>query len=380
MAKAQTSRVETIGAQLAGALASAIESDPGAWTKTWNATGAAVPHNPVSGAAYSGTNRLVLAGARGALGYDTGAWATYRQWQSADCQVRRGSHGVQIIRAFVVSCCDDKQCDEDCGRRSRSAMRSYTVFNAGQCDGEIPQHPRYGQHYTAPTWEHSEVTATFEAVGADWRTGGDQPYYDPLADEIVTPPPEAFVSVGGYAATVAHEHAHWTGHSTRLNRPPVEVAASVEARAHEELIAELAAVTICNSLGLEHEPARNHAAYLKHWAGHLKSESGASVLFAASSAATKAASFVVDAIERSQEASSAARAAAEPVGAAQAAPEPIGAEERLKVARWMLERAAAEPGADLERAAVTVAALLDLDVEDLHAERPVRRTQLEVSL
>ena len=400
------SRVETIGAQLAAALADAMEGDPGRWTKSWNATGSAVPHNPVSGAVYTGTNRLVLARARRALDYETGAWATYRQWQSKECQVRRGSHGVQVIRAFRTSCCDDKGCDGECGRRPRTAMRSFTVFNSSQIDGdEIPQHPRYGPHVPVAQWQHSEITAAFEALGADWRTGGNEAYYSPVSDKIVTPPPEAFASAGGYASTVAHEHAHWTGHSTRLDRPLVEVAASVEARAREELVAELAAVVVCNSLGMEHEPVANHAAYLKHWAGHLRSEKGSSILFSASSAASRAAEYIVEDIERSQERDSLAAAdttatpqtllrpaqaaaeAPEPAPMAQRPPEAAGEapggvsdDERRRVARWMLTRAAAQPGADTERAAAVIAALLDLDVADMGAARSDRRRVLEMTL
>ena len=262
-------------------------------------------------------------------------------------------------------------------------------------------------------WEHAAITATFETLGADWRrqAGGDRACYDPLSDRIVTPAPEAFVSAGGYASTVAHEHAHWTGHSARLDRPLVEAAASVEARAREELIAELASVVVCNSLGMDHEPVPNHAAYLKHWAGHLRSEKGSSALFAASNAATRAAEYIVGAIERSQERDSLAaadttetlqgpaRAAVEAPAAAQAPHEPqeaaqmfrwppeaageapggVSDDERMRVARWMLNRAAAQPGADTERAAATIAALLDLDVEDLSAERPDRQRVLEMT-
>ena len=75
------------------------------------------------------------------------------------------------------------------------------------------------------------------------------------------------------------------------------------------------------------------------------------------------------------------KVAAEPAQAAGAAADGrVSTEERLRVARWMLERAEAQPGVDDARAATTVAALLDLDVEALRSLGPVRRRrELEVT-
>ena len=299
---AKQDRVEAVGAQIAAAMADAIEDDPGRWTKSWNTLGASIPHNPVSGAVYSGVNRWVLAVAAIELGYPTGAWATYRQWQGAECQVQRGNHGVCIVRAFEYRCCKDPDCERGslCDSRPRWGMRVHTVFNAEQVDGEVPRDERFAE-FTAPEWDHESITETFSAVGAQWRhDGADRAFYSVNTDTIHTPVPEAFHSAGGYASTVAHEHVHWTGHSSRLRRPyfeSVENTVVEGARAREELVAELGAVIVCNTLGLEHEPVANHAAYLKQWAQTLRSQDGPAVIHAAAAAATRAAGFIVTGIE-----------------------------------------------------------------------------------
>ena len=146
-------RVEAVGAQIAASMADAIEGDPGRWTKSWNTLGASIPHNPVSGAVYSGLNRWVLAVAAIEFGYPTGSWATYRQWQSAECQVQRGNHGVYIVRAFEYRCCKDPDCERRslCENRPRWGLRVHTVFNASQVEGEIPRDERFAE-FTTPQW------------------------------------------------------------------------------------------------------------------------------------------------------------------------------------------------------------------------------------
>ena len=437
-------RVEAVGAQIAAAMADAIEGDPGRWTKSWNTLGASIPHNPVSGAVYSGLNRWVLAVAAIEFDYPTGSWATYRQWQSADCQVQRGNHGVYIVRAFEYRCCKDPGCERGslCESRPRWGMRVHTVFNASQVQGEVPRDERFAE-FSAPQWDHESITETFRAVGAEWRhDGGGRAFYSINADVIHTPVPEAFHSAGGYASTVAHEHVHWTGHSSRLSRPyfeSVENAIADGARAREELVAELGAVIVCNTLGLEHEPVANHAAYLKHWAQALRSEDGPAVIHAASTAATRAAAFIVGGIEahrsrddnaeqstpaaeqppqqtpegqlvlmptqmpadaaggptQNQEAARAepAEAAGRPSQAQEAAevalvaqgvePEPgfdiASREERLRVARWMMERAVTGCGSELE-AAAQIAALLEIGEGEIVETAPARARAMEMGL
>ena len=429
-------RVEAVGAQIAAAMADAIEGDPGQWTKSWNTLGASVPHNPVSGAVYSGINRWVLAVAAIELGYPTGAWATYRQWQTADCQVQRGNHGVYIVRAFEHRCCKDPDCDRGslCDNRPRWGMRVHTVFNAEQVQGEIPRDERFAE-FTTPEWDHQSITETFAAIGANWRhDGGGRAYYSPNSDTIHTPVPEAFHTAGGYASTVAHEHVHWTGHPSRLSRPffeSIDNAVADGARAREELVAELGAVVVCNTLSLEHEPVANHAAYLKHWAQDLRSTDGPAVIHAASAAATRAATYIVNGIKtarsrddattqqqpptleqppqeasggqlvllppqepaeapaRPKEPADAARAAGRPQEPADAARVARGAglgdglaeasrAERLRVARWMLDRATEGPGSGVADAA-QIAALLDVEPDEIAETTPERGRAMELA-
>jgi antirestriction protein ArdC len=106
-----------------------------------------------------------------------------------------------------------------------------------------------------------EVVTTFEGCRAS---------YNHRSDSITMPPADSFINREAFAATWAHEQAHSTGHSSRLNRD-LGGAATSKVYALEELIAELAAVLICYRLQVGSE-FTNHAAYLKHWAQILKAE------------------------------------------------------------------------------------------------------------
>jgi antirestriction protein ArdC len=81
---------------------------------------------------------------------------------------------------------------------------------------------------------------------------------------------------------LAHELAHWTGHSSRLARS-LAGRFGCEAYAVEELIAELAAAMLGAELGLPVAHLDHHASYLASWLKVLKSDSRA-ILSAAAKA------------------------------------------------------------------------------------------------
>ena len=301
-------RVEEIRKQLTATVIEAIENDPGHWTKPWQAaTRADIPHNPVSGTIYQGGNALWLFTV--GTEYSSGRWATYRQWQSVGCQVRKGETSTPAVKWHFKYGCNSgkhkgtktsaKEVTCGCGAKKIVWATDFKLFNADQVDGEAPEHPRFP--LTAPTWNDDveagadRARAWFRTIGADWsEVEGDRAYYMDVADRIVTPEAKQFHTVGGFVATVAHEHVHWTGHSSRLDRDLKSARFGSEGYAFEELIAELGSVIVCNHLGLAHEPVRNHASYMKSWLKALKGSDGPSLLWKASTDASAASLFLIE--------------------------------------------------------------------------------------
>ena len=350
------SKVSELTNAMAATLADAIERDDGQWTKPYHASGPTTPHNPVTKRPYTGINWLFLAAAGNAMAIDYGGWATYRQWQKVDCQVRKGERSVRVIRVATSKCCNDKKCREGmrCGEAVRKWVVPYSVFNATQVSGDVP----VAEGYERPPrlWSAREVTDMFRMTRSEWEfQDGVVPHYSRTQDKIVTPTPDAFDDVGGYASTVAHEHAHWTGHPSRTGRHS-RTGDGDEWRAREELVAELGSVVICSALGLEHSPVTHHARYLKSWAAHLRSQEGGAALTAASADASRAAGLVVDAITvgiQERAAAAAEREAAHRTAAVvEIPPEPVRAPSREPVAAHALPSAPPEDHTLAARTAV----------------------------
>ncbi len=377
------SKVSDLTNAMAATLADAIERDDGEWTKPYHAAGPTAPHNPITNRPYTGINWLFLAAASNAMAIDYGGWATYRQWQKADCQVRKGERSVRVIRVATSKCCDNKHCREGelCGEAVRRWVVPYSVFNATQVDGDVP----VAEGYERPPrlWSAREVTDMFAMTGSRWEfQDGVIPHYSRGQDRIVTPTPDAFDDVGGWASTVAHEHAHWTGHPSRTGRHS-RTGLGEEARPREELVAELGAVVICSALGLEHSPVTHHARYLKSWAGHLRSQEGGAALTAAAADASRAAGFVVDAITVGIQKRATATAERAAVGegraptvaiAARALPAQPAADPtfaaRRAVAGWLVGRTARSGTVTPEEAAVRFGGLLSVPPPDPTSRPP----------
>jgi antirestriction protein ArdC len=69
-----------------------------------------------------------------------------------------------------------------------------------------------------------EVEAFIETIEANVIHGNTRAYYLPKFDQIHLPDPEDFKTMVDYYAVSLHEHTHWTGHESRLNRPLVLTA------------------------------------------------------------------------------------------------------------------------------------------------------------
>lgn len=252
-------------------LVAAIEAGAKDWTMPWHRLGSAGLARSVDGRPYRGWNALVLSMIAADRGWSS-TWATYRGWQRHDCQVRKGERGTQVVLWKPIENKTDDDRD-DKGRRSMFA-RAFTVFAAEQVDG--------GDSCTQPADDRPaterilDVEQYFDHVGADIVTGGDRACYVPSLDQIRLPHVDRFDHAEHYYSTAAHEHAHWSGHASRLDRD-LSGRFGDHAYGAEELIAELSAAFWCAQFGLEQATRDDHAAYLGDWLAILKSDSRALV-------------------------------------------------------------------------------------------------------
>lgn len=256
-----------------------IEAGAGTWRMPWQALAdAGQPVNALTGNAYCGGNHLVLGMVAAARGWSD-HWATYKQWQTLGAQVRRGeksTHGVKW------SPTEDKKTGE-----KRMIPFTFSVFSANQVDGWDAPAPV--DRDTPERLADAELFLT--TLGADVRHGGNIAAYSPGGDYIVLPRFEQFSRASDYYSTSAHEHAHWSGHASRLARD-LSGRFGSDAYAAEELVAEMSAAFTCARLGISAAPRPDHAAYLASWLRVLRANSAA--LFLAASKAQAATDYLFE--------------------------------------------------------------------------------------
>jgi antirestriction protein ArdC len=248
----------------------------GTWRMPWHTLADAGTPENVDGRRYRGLNSVWLPMVAAAHGWTSGVWATYRGWQRHNAQVRRGERATQVVlwKQTRPDDSDDQNDDEPC--RPRLFARAYAVFAAEQVDGadEILARRQRPQRDTPERIDAAETY--FAAIGAEVKRGGNRAYYQPATDEIHVPNLDRFDQAPHYYGTLAHEHAHWTGHPTRLARD-LTGRFGDDSYAAEELVAELAAAMWCAQHGISAVTRPDHAAYLAGWLRILRADTRALV-------------------------------------------------------------------------------------------------------
>jgi antirestriction protein ArdC len=261
-----------------------------AFTMPWHRIGVGIarPTNAVSGYVYRAGNVIALWAAAAVARYESGYWASYRQWQHAGAQVRKGERSSVILFYKEIAPESDDGGDEP---PRRFYGRAYRLFNAQQVDGWKAPEPVLRDLVQSL----EQVEAFVAATGADIQHVGDQARYRPGKDLIDMPPRERFIGsptstpTEAYYATLLHELIHWTGAPHRLARALSERFGD-QAYAMEELVAELGAAFLCADLGVANDPRPDMAAYIDNWLHVLKHDKKA--IFTAARSAQKAVEYL----------------------------------------------------------------------------------------
>jgi len=256
----------------------AVEAGAGDFVMPWHRSlvGIGRPRNATTTANYRGVNIVALWAEAMLSGFASGYWASYKQWQTAGAQVRKGERGAVIVfyRELDQPALPlDGTSGDEAGRRF--VARASYVFNAEQVDGwSPPEQPPASS--IEPCDAAEELVRRSRATVRDGHTSA---YYDYQVDRICLPQPEWFVGsptstpTESYYSTLLHELVHWTGATHRLNRPFDRFGTEVYAR--EELVAELGAAFLCGDLAIANEPRPDHAAYVASWLSILREDSRA---------------------------------------------------------------------------------------------------------
>ncbi len=268
-------------------IVAAIEAGVAEFNLPWNRPAGAItrPKNIASGQLYRGINVVTLWVEAQVRGYSVPVFGTYKQWQEAGCQVRRGEKASLVV--FYKEYEVDAEPEKEGNVGKRWVAKGYWVFNAQQVDCyEMPDVPE-----VSPIERNAKVETFMAATGADIRHGGQSAHYDVKTDHIQMPDEGLFTGTDtsnpteAYYSTLLHETCHWTGHKSRLDRD-LGMRFGKDAYAAEELIAELGAAFLCADLQVTRSLREDHAAYIDHWLKIMKADKKA--IFTAAAKANQA--------------------------------------------------------------------------------------------
>lgn len=277
------------------------------WKQGWiggNAFGDA-PQN-LAGRTYSGANAFFLQMYAGMYDFKTPVFMTFLQATKEKLRINKGATSFPVVY-WDLSIKDEngnRVSKEDYQLMAKSQqekmevfpfLKAYSVFNIDQTNLEVVNKERYDGLVNKFKAEHREDTqGMYKNQSLDrmvekqeWvcpihaEKQSNDAYYTPNPDVIVVPNKSQFkkgldqdsIYKDGmaYYATMLHEMAHSTGSPTRLNRS-MSGKFGNPTYAKEELVAELTAAMVGNSMGFDKRILDNNAIYLDNWIGVLRKE------------------------------------------------------------------------------------------------------------
>ena len=277
------------------------------WEKGWIDGGGktqGLPQN-LSGRRYSGHNDFFLQLHTAMNSYAMPVYATFKQIHEAGATINKGEKAMPVIYWNITHRDEngqkvtDEQYDamtkaeqEKC--KSIPIMMGYYCYNLDQTnfkEVKPEQYARLQEQFKAPEIKDTKgmfISPEFDAMieKQAWickinTIEGSGAFYSKSKDEITVPlkaqfnihedPKEVYKDGMEYYSSLVHEMAHSTGIDTRLSRD-MEGRFGDKKYAKEELVAELSAAMVGNSMGFDKRILDNNAKYVDSWIDTLKQE------------------------------------------------------------------------------------------------------------
>ena len=277
------------------------------WEKGWidgSGKTQGLPQN-LSGRRYSGHNDFFLQLHTAMKGYDMPVYATYKQLKDAGATIGKGEKAMPVIYWNITHRDEhgQKVSDEAYDAMTKAeqekvktvpVLMGYYVWNLQQTDFPEVKPEKFAklqEQFKAP--EMKDTVGMYESKEFDamidkqaWvckinTVEGAGAFYSQSKDEITVPmkaqfnihntPEETYKDGMEYYSSIAHEMAHSTGVEKRLGRD-MEGHFGDKKYAKEELVAELTAAMVGNTMGFDKRILDNNAKYVDGWMDTLKKE------------------------------------------------------------------------------------------------------------
>lgn len=276
------------------------------WKKGWIGSASApgaMPQN-VTGRTYSGGNSFFLQLDTALRGHSMPVYLTFKQALDMKTHVLKGATSMPVVYWELMARDENGKRissqilhDMSKGQRAKvktvTFLKAYNVFNIDQTNFAEVQPQKYEaikKMFTAPEIHDTQGMFTSKALDRmferqEWLCPilydkmVPSASYSPSQDRIVIPrkeqfnisssPNEVYKDGMEYYSTALHEMAHSTGAASRLDRLSHDKFGDAK-YAKEELVAELTAAMVGNSMGFDKRILNNNAAYLDGWITALK--------------------------------------------------------------------------------------------------------------
>lgn len=268
------------------------------WVRPWSNTEGS-DRNGETQRPYNGINVILTMWSSLIFGYQSNEWFTYNQVHKLGGNVKRGTHGTMLV---LFKPMEIQELNEKTGKMERKKIpliREFHVFNRDQCEKLPPAKPIAPMNEDA---RDESIDSWIQRINAKLvsKKRSTVACYMPFTDTIEMPPMKTFTSSEAYYSTLFHEHTHWTGHESRLDRD-LKNGFGTEAYAYEELVAELGSAFLCSEFRVN--GALQHPEYIGHWIQKLQDDK--KLIFSAASKARAAVEFlkgeVADTVEMDDE-------------------------------------------------------------------------------
>ena len=256
------------------------------WKKPWSNTLTNLAFNRVTKKPYSLINQLML--------LHSGEYASLKQWSSIGGRIKKGEKSEMVV-FWKMNVIEEKNSDGTTYEKTIPVLKYYNVFHISQVEGVEPLKIENVNEKIQKAEEiileyieaEQEVSENF---GIEF--GGNKACYIPSKDVIQMPIIENFINNEEYYSTLFHEIIHSTGHEIRLNRPLDGYYENASGYAKEELIAEIGAMMLCETVGINNKSTtNNNIAYIMSWKKKL--EDDPKLIISAAGKAEKALEYII---------------------------------------------------------------------------------------
>jgi antirestriction protein ArdC len=256
------------------------------WVKPWREIDCKY-RNALSNRPYSGLHNVLAC----ALSVFTDPrYLTFNQIRKAKGKLQKGSKATRLIAWKFV-----KKIDPDSGKEKTIPFAtSWALFNVEQTEGlDLP--PIDNDIMDDSLEINEDVIKIYDALKVDYRHEKcNGAYYAPKEDYIKLPHVQQYTEVDAWCNTALHELVHWTAHKDRVNRDCGSYSFDVDARAMEELVAELGAMYLCMQLNINGYMDDQNLAYIKSWKSAAKGKNGDRFIYKACKLAEEASKYILE--------------------------------------------------------------------------------------